>query len=195
MNAEAPLLAKMPSGDWLQFSNESKARSFIVDFDNAQLYHTPNDLAQRGMDELKRDYLKLIKIPYCGAASNSTIAIELWSLLLTRAKNPLASLEGKAKGDGKTLGKRASLIYKCQYTGKDDDALKPAFEKLPKQAKVVLLIIMELEAKLPYVDSRTLELELNKRADELATRQNPWRVAKYYQALMISEGLLRLQRR
>jgi hypothetical protein len=197
MNADTstPVLVKMPSGDWCQFTNESKARSFVVDVDAMDIYHGPNDLAKRGFDELKRDYQRLVKVNYGGVHHDTAIAIELWGLLITHAKNPLGAFEGKSRGDGQSLGKRASLIYKCQYTGKDGDPLKAAFESLPKQAKIVLLTIKELEEKLPFVDSKTLEHELNKRAGELNTRQNPWRVAKYYQATMISEGLLRLQRR
>jgi hypothetical protein len=198
MNADValtPVLVKMPSGDWCSFSTESKARSFIVDADSVQLLHGPNDLAKLGFDELKREYMKIVKIPYGGTHHDLAIAVELWGILIGRAKQPLAALEGKGRSADGPLGKRASLIYKCQYTGKADDPLKAAFEKLPKQAKVCLMIIQELEAAHQFVDSKLLERELTKQSDRLDTRQKSWRVFKYYQANMISEGLLRLRQR
>ena len=197
MNAEtsSPVLVKMPSGDWCQFSCESKARSFIVDLDNSDILRSPNDLAQLGLDDLKHEYRKLVKIPYGGVQHNTTIAIELWGLLLSHAKNPLAAFDGKSRGDGKVLGRRASLIYTCQYTFKDGDKLKDSYEGLPHQAKVCLQIIHQLEETNQFVDSRLLERELNKRGDELKTKQNPWRILKYYQARMIEVDLLRLRQR
>ena len=197
MNADTstPVLVKMPSGDWCQFTSESKARSFVVDVDAMDVYHGPNDLAKRGFDELKRDYQRLVKVNYGGVQHDTAIAIELWGLLITHAKNPLGAFEGKSRGDGKVLGKRASLIYKCQYTFKDGDPLTAAYEKLPHQAKVCLLIIHDLEERLQYVDNASLYRELDRRCGELKTKQNPTRVQKYYQSLMISDGLLRIARR
>ena len=190
-----PVLVKMPSGDWCQFSCETKARSFVVDIDDSTLIHGPNDLARLGYDDLAREYLRLVKMPYSGHRHDTAIAIELWGLLLSHAKQPLAAFDGKSSVDGKVLGKRASLVYKCQYTGKDGDPLKAAFENLPHQAKICLLIVKELEEKHSFVDSKLLERELVMRVDELKTKQKTWRVFKYYQSLMIGEGLLRLQRR
>jgi hypothetical protein len=185
----------MPSGDWCQFSCESKARSFIVDLDNSDILRSPNDLAQLGFDDLKHEYRKLVKIPYGGVQHNTTIAIELWGLLLSHAKNPLAAFDGKSRGDGKVLGKRESLVYKVLLTVDSDATLKAAYTKLPRQAKVCLDLIQRLEAVHPFVDNKLLYRELNKVCDELKTKQNPIRVMKYYQSLMISEGLLRIARR
>lgn len=193
-------IAYMPSGEFLKFATIAKASAFQFDINQHLIFSTREELGERLSLELMLEaYQRLLKVPYNGNKDPLIVAQKLWPVIMQTSKNPFSTAEGD-EDSGKT-GKRASLRYYCLWS-EADAKLMAVFKTLPRQAQVCLVILHDL----CYPDGRAgsdvsatisnevLEKELNRRHGELKTKQDPWRIFKYYQAKMIGEGLIQLRR-
>jgi len=187
------VLAQMPTGVWRAFDNQARARAFNLPENYQRIFTSVDQLAKRlPLDDLKAEYVRMVGCQYSGEPAELPDIV--WGLLQQTTPNPFIVNCETGEEIRQHNGKRASMVYEPLYDPSNAEHAA-AFKGLPKQAKLCLLVIIELVEKHRHVGNDLLYKELYKRAVELKTKQDPWRVFKYYQAKLIELGLLRLGRR
>jgi hypothetical protein len=133
-----------------------------------------------------------------GAKSKVQIALRVWDNWLNMAKAPELDAEmrqaqvkqsvERAGREGKLSGRIYRLVELTDLAAvrqREQDEVA-----LPPQAKICLRIMREL-CSLHASGRECLEAQLREkiteRAEELHTRQDPWRIFQYYRARMIHE--------
>lgn len=114
--------------------------------------------------------------------SKSTTALYCWAWILQNAEPHLDAVSGK-NSEG-----RASTILERQY--------RPGVkwgESSPittRQASVCLTIFRDALGDKKSLSERELRDEVVRRAPELHTKQDPWRIFQYYRPQLIAAGML-----
>lgn len=95
--------------------------------------------------------------------------------------------EAFANITGKNISRRSQeKSYVLHYH--EEPALIEAYDKLPRQAREILDILVETDRE--SFTEASIEVVLTEQADRLATKQEPMKIFAFYRARFISEGHL-----
>lgn len=184
-----------PIGEVITFVSEHMAKVVLL----KQFHHYIVRDAQHLQEKYTLEQLKQVyKVTLGGNLNNHdgpvrhmnhcALALYLWPLLVVKGRDTRDVMYGKSK----PLIKRAQTFVICKYKPGKDVQSDLAYGSLPTQARTII----DMSRKyLPEhgVPSHTFYKMIMDHADELKTRQNPWRVYMYYQHKLISRGLLKIE--
>lgn len=63
-------------------------------------------------------------------------------------------------------------------------------QKLPRQAKICICIMVDACGDTQSCTEAQLRAKVAERAEELKTRQDPWRIFQYYRPMLVKAGVI-----
>jgi hypothetical protein len=186
------VLAQAPNGEWLLFDTLLEAKTILLAAYHKNIFHSIKDFEQRLSPGAKSQLADRF-----GTTSMNT----LWEQLQLTARNPIRRHEAVAAADShaKTYGRRVRRPRVLKYRfdlPKGDQAKIDVFYRMPPQARSIIELVEEYckEFTEPVILETELKAYIEKHADKLYTKQDPWRIFQYYRGKLIAAGFLRFAR-
>lgn len=186
------VLAQAPNGEWLRFDTLLEAKILLLPNYHKSIFHSFEDFELRVSPGAKIQLSERF---------GSQSLRYLWDQLQATCRNPYRKHEAMAatdegyRGLAKRVRRPRILKYRFNMNAKDQRNVD-AFYRLPPQAQSLVQLIEEYVKSFtePVVLETELKTYIEKNAEKLATKQDPWRIFQYYRGRLIASGFLRFTR-
>lgn len=201
---EHTVVALMPNGDTSRFPNIYIAKAMLLKKYHEYIFTSADDIYSKLSDH-KMDALietlctqhKLVQEPRSGREK----AVYLYQLMHTYAdkifeegkKGKIILVKRKETAEEIDDGPMELKSYWLLYEPGVDPMMDAAFIKLAPQARAVLSVLLEHQKLHGEIMSEpTVYKYIMRDKIHLKTKQNPWRIFKYYRSTLVSQNFMRM---
>lgn len=189
---QVPALEGLGSGHRVVYFSQEGRRVVLLDvatFDTAAIHQDLwDDTKKQEFQFRPRILFESLQREVSKNGSNRRLRQYMQTVLpefATRLKEPVITVAATAEGEAPKQSKKESQVYRF---------LKGVPEGMPRQAVLIFeaMTALQKKRKVEFLTLLEAEAEVTSLKEALKTKQDPWRVFKFYQSQFIQKGLLRI---